>query len=433
MAFFEFLAAQLDALAGKFIKPVGGVDGAGKARGFRSDYRGTVFVEGSDRLTDAFNRFRVSEPFGLFDAKQVLDNSPQFYGTILAGSGTAPHSTDKAGTTMTLTTASGDSVIRQSLSYIPYQPGRSQQIFITGVMGSIKANVRQRIGYFDTDNGIFFEQDGTNLKVVRRTHVSGSPVDNAVNQSAWNIDKLDGTGRSGVTLDTSKNQIFVFDFGWLGVDFIRFGFVINGEIIYCHAIYNSNVLTDVWCSMPFLPVRWEITNTGTAASGTTMLQVCSAVFSEGGADALGLLGSANTGNTQVAVTNVTPTPILSVRLKTGFKRAVLVPLDFTVAVRSADYFYADIYVGGTLSGGAAVVTAVTDAVESVTGNTTLTGGRKIGGFVASSQNRDVGGDLKSQRYVASDISGTPELLSVVITPLTGNSNYHAVINWREIY
>lgn len=433
MAFFEFLADIGEALTTKFIKVIGGRDSASKAQPYLADYRGSIFVDGADHVIDAYNRFRTSEPHGTFDAKQVFDNSPQFYGTILAGAGTATHSPNRAATLMTLTTASGDSVIRQSLQYSPYQPGRSQLIYITGVMGALKANVRQRIGYFDINNGVFFEQDGTNLKVVRRTFVSGAAVDNAVNQSAWNIDKLDGTGRSGITLDTSKVQIFVIDFAWLGAGNIRLGVNIGNEIVYCHEFLTANVLTDVWSSTPSLPVRWEITNTAAAASGTTMLQICGAVFSEGGSDTPGLVGGANTGTTQIAVTNLTATPILSVRLKTGFNRAIIRPKGFSMVSRAADYFITDVFIGGTLSGGAATVTSVSDAVESVTGNTTLTGGRKIASYIASSQDRVVAASLDSARNVSSDISGTPELITLVVTPLTGNANFHAALNWHEIY
>lgn len=438
MAFFEFLADIGEALTTKFIKVIGGRDSSGKAQPFLTDFRGSQFIDISDHLADPFNRFRASTPTGIFDAKQNFDNNPTFYGTTLAGAGTAPYSANRASTTMTLTTASGDSVVRQSLQYIPYQPGRGQLIFITGVMGAIKANVRQRIGYFDANNGVFFEQDGTNLKVVRRTFVSGSAVDTAVNQSAWNIDKLDGTGVSGITLDNTKIQVFVIDMTWLGGGQIRFGFLINGEIQYCHTVFASNVLTSVWATTAALPVRWEITNTGTAASGTTMEQICAAVFSEGGSDPLGVTSAATTfpiANAGITIQSRIPQPVMSIRLKSGYVRGLIEPQSFEVAASTDDDIMVEIYVGGTLSGGSATTTSISDAVEMITGNTVLTGGKRIAAGYASTTGRVSGNVIKSLRGVSSsDNAGTQELLTVVATSLNTNpATVYAAMTWREIY
>jgi hypothetical protein len=92
----------------------------------------------------------------------------------------------------------------------------------------------------------FFMQDGTTLKIVRRTYTSGSPVDTEISQSSWNGDKLDGTGASGFTLDPSKSNILFIDIEWLGVGSVRVGFVINGQLITAHTFNNANSLTTVY-------------------------------------------------------------------------------------------------------------------------------------------------------------------------------------------
>jgi hypothetical protein len=58
---------------------------------------------------------------------------------------------------------------------------------------------------------------------------------------AWNGDKLDGTGASGLTLDLTKPQILWIDFEWLGVGNVRCGFIINGQYIVCHTYQTANV------------------------------------------------------------------------------------------------------------------------------------------------------------------------------------------------
>ena len=118
-----------------------------------------------------------------------------------------------------------------------------------------------------------------------RTYISGS-VDNTtrrVEQSSWNGDKLDGSGPSGLTLDLTKPQILWMDFEWLGVGNVRCGFIINGLYIVCHTYQTANVYgTSVYMTTATLPVRYEITNTGTTASSSSLKQICSSVVSEAG-------------------------------------------------------------------------------------------------------------------------------------------------------
>ena len=80
-------------------------------------------------------------------------------------------------------------------------------------------------------------------------------------QSSWNIDKMDGTGASLMTLDLSKMQMFYADYTWYGAGAIRFGFKNNrGEVVYCHRIPNNNVNTEAYMRSGNLVARYE-TNT----------------------------------------------------------------------------------------------------------------------------------------------------------------------------
>ena len=90
-----------------------------------------------------------------------------------------------------------------------YQPGKSLLIFNTFVMNTQTENLKQKVGLFDANNGIFFQDTGTGYQIVRRTYTSGAAVDTEVNQSAWNGDKLNGTGASGFTLSADKSNILV--------------------------------------------------------------------------------------------------------------------------------------------------------------------------------------------------------------------------------
>jgi hypothetical protein len=102
-------------------------------------------------------------------------------------------------------------------------------------------------------------------------------IDTRYPQSAWNIDKVDGTGASGYTVDLTKMQMFYIDFTWYGAGAIRFGFKNNrGEVIYCHRIPNNNLNTEAYMRSGNLPARYETNTipyytylTSTLSSGST--------------------------------------------------------------------------------------------------------------------------------------------------------------------
>jgi len=266
---------------------------------------------------DAFGRLRFSEPFTLFDSQNRYALDDQFNSST-SGSGSVSFATNESSVNLNVTTTSGDKVIRQTYRRMPYQPGKSLLILATFCMNTAKTNVRQRLGYFDDNNGIFLEVNGTGAPTfVVRTNTSGSPVDtNSAAQSAWNGDKLDGTGASGYTLFTDRVNIFWCDIEWLGVGNVRCGFVINGQFIVCHTFQcaNQSGKTKVYMETALLPVRYEIENTGTAASSSSLKQICSTVISEGGYQQM-------TQDTIARRTSVLGTigttflPLISIRLK----------------------------------------------------------------------------------------------------------------------
>lgn len=228
------------------------------------------------------------------------------------------HSRDEATVTLQVGASSGDSCTRHTHRFFSYVSGKSQRIDITFIFGVAVTNVRRRAGYFFDSNGLFFEQDSSGLRFVRRTNTSGSVVDNKIEQADWNLDTLDGNGASSVTLDPSKIQLLTIDFQWLGAGRVRFGFDVGGHICYVHEIVTSNNLTLPFMSTPSLPVRYEIQNTGATAGTNTMKEVCSSVVSEGG-EALSGIGFAKSNDvTGVTITTGSLQPILLIRLKNTF-------------------------------------------------------------------------------------------------------------------
>jgi hypothetical protein len=242
---------------------------------------------------DAFGRLRTSNPLTIFDSANIMSKNDLF-DESLTGAGAVTYTANKSTVNLNVTTASGDKVIRQSKRVMTYQPGKSLLNLNTFVMAEQTANLEQRVGMFDANNGIFFEDTGTGYQIVRRTYVTGSAVDTAVAQSSWNGDKLDGTGESGYTLDPTKATIMFMDFEWLGMGSVRVGFVIDGKFIVAHKFLNANNLDTVYMQSANLPIRYEIETTGIIDSASTLQQVCSTTMIEGGYAPQGLRQSIGT-------------------------------------------------------------------------------------------------------------------------------------------
>ena len=126
--------------------------------------------------TDAFGRIRMSSPFTLGDYKHLYGLDPNFVDYLVNG-GTVAFQPNQACARLTTTNNPSSRVVHQTKFYHHYMPGKSQQILSSFNFYAATPNVTKRTGYYDDNNGIFFEQagDGT-LSWVIRSYLSGSPV-----------------------------------------------------------------------------------------------------------------------------------------------------------------------------------------------------------------------------------------------------------------
>jgi hypothetical protein len=475
---------------------------------------------------DAFGRDRVSEPFGIFDNKNIMSkNDNQWeelikgviivHGTVtggpflvgetitgsvsgasgvvdVVGAGSLTITVDRgndfdittpdvitggtSGATANVTTINtgsditflsaessvelkcgilaDDYAIRETHRHLAYVPGKSQNILNTFVLGAAKANVIQRVGYFNDDDGMFLEQDENGIYVVVRTSTSGSPVDTRVPQADWNQDTFDGKGVSRATLDLTKSQILHMDFQWLGVGTIRFCFSIDGQTMPAHHINNANVLDKVYMATPTLPVRYEIRNNGVPASATTMKEICCSVTSEGGYSLPGLEFSEGLDFTSMRSTSTTRTPIFAIRLKNSFNgkdnRRIGRFLHGNFFAKSADtlfeiaHLHNPIGIYGTggaptlatwidVGGGSAIeystdITAVTGRPEHVVADTP----------VATGQGSKGGGDEEDVTFInlhsyfsQNHDSSNSQMYVVYATTDTGTGTAYASMRWIE--
>lgn len=104
---------------------------------------------------------------------------------------------------------------------------------------------------------------GVKATLIRETRVP---------QSQFNIDKLDGTGPSGFTVDLGKMQMVGLQYTWYGAGFIDFMMRgSDGNWVYAHRIKNNNINTEAYMRSGNLPVRYSIENEGAVSSLTASM------------------------------------------------------------------------------------------------------------------------------------------------------------------
>lgn len=406
---------------------------------------------------DAFSRLRVSEAYTLFDSQQeygldtirTWDASANGTPAILSSSGSAASASNAVGPTNSstrltpITVSSTDThySILQSRQYIRYVPGKSHLVFLTGIFAPGASSV---------------------ASLVRRTSTSGSVVDNEVLQSDWNIDKLDGTGVSGITIDFTKTQILFISAQWLAVGRVIVGFDIDGVLYPVHQFVNANVLTVPYTQTFNLPVRLEIRQVTTSAvarcgyfdsangiflkttkvqSGGTIHFICCSVQSEGGVAARGYPFTSPSSVTTIGVT--TRRPVMSIRPKALFNsrtnRAHINEVQAYIKATTNDALF-EIVIGGTLTGASFASVHADSVAEVDVGATAITGGIPVyadfviagtgsrGGSAAASL--DARNPLTLSQIDA--LTATQVPITLVCTSVTGTSNIASGMNWHEL-
>jgi hypothetical protein len=403
----------------------------------------TVYFQPAGMAGDAFGRTRVSAPLTLFDSSHRY-NDNGLWSTSSGTGGTFVFNENQGLVDLNVTTTSGSEIIRETTKVCSYQPGKSLLFMSTFVMNTAKANLRQRVGYYGASNGMYLEVSGiTEPALVERSSVSGSLAETRVAQANWNIDKLDGNGPSGFTLDLTKAQILWFDIEWLGLGTVRAGFVINGAFIHCHSFHHANLITSTYITTASLPLRYEITNVGTTASNSTLKQVCSTVLSEGGYE---LRGAQSAIGTPIAsprdLTNVsTEYPVISIRLKSTRLDAIVIltALSIMGITNNANYNW-KVIVGGTTTGGSWDTTGATSSVEyNITGTSFAMGTGRVlaSGFATGSNQGSTVIDILKEALFAfqlerNGLTSTAIELTLACSSASAGADVLSSMDWEEI-
>jgi hypothetical protein len=409
-----------------------------------------VSIKDSANL-DAFSRLRVSNPLILHNSQFTYDLAPLIMEQITNGSGATVtyDSTNRCALMTFSSTPTGGKSYMQSYEYLPYQPGRSQLVFVTFNMVAAVANVLKFAGYSDGVNGIEFQLNGTTKQF---TVYSGSSAGNeTVVQSSWNLDKLDGTGASGITLDITKTQILVIDIQALYVGRVRIGFDIGGKIVYAHEFKHSNLVAYPYLQTANLPVRCGMTCTATVS--TTMNFICSAVISEGGSEDINVYGyTFSTAASRTLPSAGSSVQLITLRPKLTFNgitnRSRVAFIDVEIYLDGNGSLKWELLIGQAITGGTWTdvntnySSSESNPANNATATATLSGSPLVvidAGWVSSSaQTQSVTNTSVISRYpITLDAAGLQRVngtltLKVTTVSIVSSPTVYGAIKFREI-
>jgi hypothetical protein len=190
--------------------------------------------------TSIFGEVITAELTPVMQGDFVYGLNSNLWTSSVTGSGTAT-SASQMGVASTTAVATSSALI-QSVRRAKYRAGEGLLTRFTAQFTTGAANSTQLAGMFNsTIDGWFIGYNGTSFGIMYRRN----SVDTWVNQASFNLDKLDGTGASGITLDPTKLNIFQITIGYLGGRGCRFAVMspISGDWVVFHDYNLSGALT----------------------------------------------------------------------------------------------------------------------------------------------------------------------------------------------
>ena len=343
------------------------------------DHTAALTVTSAARQTDAFGRLRVSGTGQRLDGEFLYGPQDDYFDHTTTN-GTIAHSANTRDLTLSLADANNGSFAKVESYPVPYTPGNSQLIDLTGVLdlaglgtGSVECFVR--------------------------TSISGTAVETTYAQSTWD-DLEEG-------IDWTTSHIFTMDFQSLKVGTIRFGLVHNGVVRPVLVLHNDNQISSGYWQLANGSAYWHLyTASGntymevgygnannaigfryvvTANASATMKAICCTVKSEGGADLYNMPGlprAADT-NTTPRTVSTTKLPVISIRPKSTFgsleNLILTIPKAFHITTDQPIHY--ELYHDTTPDAGSVNWTDADtndSCIEYDVSATSFTGGHKVG-------------------------------------------------------
>ncbi len=399
----------------------------------------------STSMMDPLSRLRVSsQPDTVLTLNTTYNKNPLRIDEITSSNALSSHETSKGVVNMNVVATTSSRIVRQSKIYTPHVYGSTTTAIINGILttNNTNSNIVSKIGVFDdandvtggsaqsTGNGLFFRYDNkSNLNLVHRTNVSGSQVDTVVPQASWNMDTLDGNGPSGITLNVSGNNNFVFEWNQANTSSTARAGVYKSGVTFCHAFSNLSVFGN-----PALPVRWELahdSNLGSANSAT-MLQGPAVIYSDEPYSGPNKTFAYDLGSNFKLLNTVSTVPLWSIRLADAYERAKIYPKELEILNISAGGVGKwDLTLNPTLTSASFSNVSISSFAEADSNATEASGGICVAsGYIYSAGVTKIPLNDKDISVLCS-ISGTQDILTLQVTNINGTLNVSSSIEWIE--
>lgn len=394
------------------------------------------FAEGSQQF-DAFGATKVSQNTTLADYLHDVEDESNLWSVATISGGTRTYLSTESAVILSTDGTATSRCTQTTHRYHHYFPGTGNLIEMTVSCGDTgKTNNKRRWGYFDDDDGLFFQLSDTGLSVVRRYSVTGPVIEEVVPQVDWNHDRADGTDTSLINIDVTKVNIWWIDYQWLGSGRVRMGIISpNGERIVCHHFESANLRDRAYMRTGSLPLRIENINSGIVGSSAEMRFQAASVKVEGALEPY-FSNYADPGNGGIAVTSLRPVasirPAVQFRFKTN--RTHIQPQSISVYV-SGGPALCHVIENTTLTG--ATFPTQVGAVEVDNAATVATGGKTVKTVMLAIGTHEI--DLRMVYDYMSDglrlnaDNTQTQCLSLVCDVLAGSTpTVYAAFNWQQL-
>lgn len=265
------------------IQGINVVSGDDATKSLTVDSRGTSFIkyfEGEPNL-GSYGDTKTLETHIIGVYEHTVDSYDDLYTVIELSGGTSVYDVNESSMILSVTNDIDSKCTRITNRYHYYQHGITFLVIITCACGDFgKVNNKRQWGLFDEDSGFLFELSGTTINVVLKSFLS----DLVVPQSEWNVDKLDGTGKSGVNLDITKSYQYFIAINYPS-NVASFGVYAaeKGRVI-CHKINAAGRTPFPSIKHMSLPIQFNNENIGITGSDSELREIISVILSEGEPD-----------------------------------------------------------------------------------------------------------------------------------------------------
>lgn len=408
-----------------------------KAMSYNPYGRPVVTVDDDTVQHSSTNRRKVSNKELIFFNTSQYDAAETLWDQEITGNATIEFDTLAASKVMSVSNTPGDEAVVQTKRVIPYMPSRQNEIVIGVRLGQARVpGIRRRLGMFNEQNGIYFENDGVEYYCVLRRQGDNGIEEIRVGRDDWSVDRLDGLGPSGITANPLAQHVFVIEYEWNGSGQVEFSWLIDNNKIPIHQFNTTNSLSYPYMNTPFLPLRAEITNVSSTDTGSELYINSFSVSSEGSSIKTWpeLNASTPIGGKTVVNANVFY-PILSIRLSSDRLQGVVQLTEFQAATIDNTSIYYRIILNPVLSGASWVQERPEVFTEYDISSTSFTNGIVIKtGFISSNQQGltfPVTRDTVNQ-IARGNMGTTSDIITIAIAATAANKNVFASLNWLEV-